>query len=123
MESIDTGKLSIRIGDNLYLHTVVYTDQELTSDDIPEVVRFLDQFDAPLLILLERRGNYSLAPLVQVVMYQQTKYRLEAVAFLDRDERDANLTRIAADTYLQHTRVRSFFDKEEAVNWLRQFAA
>jgi hypothetical protein len=44
-------------------------------------------------------------------MLQQTKNRVKAVAFVERNNRNALMTRIAANTYFKDTEVRSFFNK------------
>ncbi|MCG7918909.1 MAG: hypothetical protein N0E37_14265, partial [Candidatus Thiodiazotropha taylori] len=56
----------------------------------------------------------------QIVMLQQTKDRLKAAAFVERDNRDVLMTRIAANTYFKDIEVRSFFNKQEAVAWLME---
>jgi hypothetical protein len=53
-------------------------------------------------------------------MLQQTKSRLKAAAFVERDNRDVIMTRIAATTYFKDIEVRSFFDKPQAVAWLTE---
>jgi hypothetical protein len=70
--------------------------------------------------MIERKGRYAIAIPVQIAMLQQTKQRLKAVAFIERDHKDAMMTRIAASTYFKDITVKSFYDKEEALNWLSQ---
>ena len=118
MEQLDTEKLILRVVDNKYLHLIIHTDEEISADDIPAVVEFLDQFDEPVPILIERQGNYSISAVVQMAMYTGTKKRLKAVAFLDRHHQDVFLTNIAKVSYFQHIKVRSFYKKEDAVEWL-----
>jgi hypothetical protein len=121
MDSKDTGKVRLHVADNRYLHAVIYTDGELTEQDIGPVTDFLDQFDAPVPALFERQGQYSISVLVQIAMMRQTKRRLKAVAFVERHHRDVIMTRIAANTYFRDIEVKSFYDQEEAVSWLSQF--
>ncbi len=121
MENKDTGKVRLKVVDNRYLHAVIYTDGEITEHDIEPVTSFLDQFQAPVPALIERLGHYSISVLVQIAMMQQTKHRLKAVAFIERNHRDVIMTRIAASTYFRDVEVRSFYDRDEALEWLSQY--
>jgi hypothetical protein len=121
MDSTDTGKVRLDIVDGNYLHSVIYTDEEIVEGDIPPVTSFLDQFSEPIPALIERKGSYSISILVQIAMMQQTKHRLKAVAYIERNHRDAIMTRIAASTYFRDVQVKSFFDKEKAIEWLAQY--
>ena len=121
MEKKDTGKVRLDVVDNRYLRAVIYTDDEITEDDIAPVTDFLDQFSVPVPALIERAGHYSISVLVQIAMMQQTKHRLKAVAFIERNHRDVILTRIAASTYFRDVVVKSFYDRGEAVKWLKQY--
>jgi hypothetical protein len=103
------------------LHAEIYTEDEITEADIPPVTEFLDQFETPVPALIERQGHYAISVLVQIAMMQQTKHRLKAVAYVERNHRDVILTRIAANTYFRDVEVKSFFDSDEALNWLTQF--
>lgn len=120
METFDTGKVSFRIEDDRYLHAVIYTNGELSAEDIKPVTDYLDLFTLPLPALIERKGRYAISIPVQIAMLQQTKRRLKAVAFLERDHKDVIMTRIAASTYFKDIAVKSFYDKGEAINWLSQ---
>ena len=121
MESRDTGKVRLRVVDNRYLHAEIYTEDEITETDIAPVTEFLDQFEEPVPALIERQGHYSISVLVQIAMMQQTKHRLKAVAYVERNHRDVIMTRIAANTYFRDVEVKSFFDRDEAFNWLSQY--
>lgn len=121
MESRDTGKVRLQVVDNRYLHAEIYTEDEITDADIPPVTEFLDQFEEPVPALIERQGHYSISVLVQIAMMQQTKHRLKAVAYVERNHRDVIMTRIAANTYFRDVEVKSFFDRDEALNWLSQY--
>jgi hypothetical protein len=121
MDNKDTGKVRLQIVDNRYLYAEIYTNDEITKDDIEPVTNFLDQFDKPVPALIERQGHYSISVLVQIAMMQQTKHRLQAVAYIERNHIDALLTRIAASTYFRDVEVKSFYDRSEALAWLSQF--
>jgi hypothetical protein len=121
MESKDTGKVRLRVVDNRYLHIEIYTDDELTRDEIEPITDFLDQFDKPVPALIERQGRYSISLLVQIAMMKQTKHRLRAVAYIERDHIDAVMSRIAANTYFREVEVKSFYDRSEALEWLSQY--
>ncbi|MES9925076.1 MAG: hypothetical protein ABW152_13345 [Candidatus Thiodiazotropha endolucinida] len=120
MEPLDTGKVSLCIEDGRYLHAVIYTNGELAEQDIKPVTDYLDRFTLPLPTLIVRKGRYAISIPVQIAMLQQTKRRLKAVAFIERDHKDVIMTRIAANTYFKDIPVKSFYDEEEAVNWLSQ---
>lgn len=121
MNRLRTNKLDLRVVNGEYLHLTVFTDDEINTEDIPAVVAFLDQFDRPVPILIERKGSYSISVRVQMAMYTGTKSRLKAVAYVDRDHRDTLLSRIAQATYFKHTIVKSFQNESSAVNWLRSY--
>ncbi|MCU7919752.1 MAG: hypothetical protein KZQ95_15550 [Candidatus Thiodiazotropha sp. (ex Epidulcina cf. delphinae)] len=121
METKDTGKVRLSVEENSYLHAVIYTDGEIIEADIQPVTDYLNMFSAPVPALIERKGHYAISILVQIAMMQQTKSRLKAVAFIERDRRDALMTRIAASTYFRDVEVRSFYERKMAVDWLRQF--
>lgn len=121
MQNTDTGKVKLAIVDNRYLHVEIYTDEEIIETDIKPVTDFFDQFSEPVPALIERTGHYAISVIVQIAMLKQTKQRLKAVAYLERDHKDAILTRIAAHTYFRDVEVKSFFDRDEALAWLVQF--
>jgi hypothetical protein len=121
METIDTGKVTLSIENGQYLHATIYTNGELAEEDIKPVTDYLDRFTSPLPAIIERKGSYSIAIPVQIAMLQQTKRRLKAVAFIERDHKDVILTRIAANTYFKDIAVKSFYDKSEAISWLSQY--
>jgi len=123
MKSKDTGKVRLNNMDEGYLHAEIYADGDITEDDIPPVTEFLDQYKDPVPALLERQGHYSISILVQIAMMQQTRHRLKAVAFIERNHRDVILSRIAASTYFRDIPVKSFFEREPAVEWLMQFCS
>jgi hypothetical protein len=120
MEQFDTGKVTLCVKDGQYLHAVIYTNGELVQQDIKPVTDYLDRFTSPLPAMIERKGHYAIAIPVQIAMLQQTKRRLKAVAFIERDHKDAIMTRIAASTYFKDIAVKSFYEKEEAITWLSQ---
>jgi hypothetical protein len=120
MEPLDTGKVSLSFKDGQYLHAVIYTNSELVEQDIGPIVNYLDRFTSPLPALLERKGCYAISIPVQIAMLQQAKHRIKAIAFIERNHKDVILTRIAANTYFKDIAVKSFYDREEALNWLSQ---
>ncbi|MCG8067915.1 MAG: STAS/SEC14 domain-containing protein [Candidatus Thiodiazotropha taylori] len=118
MQNIDTGKINLSLEENRYVLAVIYTNDEIEKEDVKSVTDYLDQFKEPIPILIERTGHYSISVMVQIVMLQQTKNRLKAAAFVERNNRDALMTRIAASTYFKDIEVKSFFKREDAVAWL-----
>ncbi|MGD8914307.1 MAG: hypothetical protein PVI97_09270 [Candidatus Thiodiazotropha sp.] len=120
MEQLDTGKVSLCLKDGLYLHAVIYTNSELVERDLVPIADYLDRFTSPIPALLERTGCYAISIPVQIAMLQQAKQRLKAIAFIERNHKDVILTRIAANTYFRDIAVKSFYDKQEALNWLSQ---
>ena len=121
MKTKDTGKVRLCSTDEGYLHAEIYADGDITEDDIPPVTDFLDQFKAPIPALIERKEHYSISILVQIAMMTQTRSRLKAVAFLERNHRDVILSRVAANTYFRDVPVKSFFERKPALEWLKQF--
>ncbi|MCU7878537.1 MAG: hypothetical protein KZQ84_17400 [Candidatus Thiodiazotropha sp. (ex Lucinoma borealis)] len=121
MDTRDTGKVTLSIEDNSYLHAVIYTNGDIVEDDIQPVTDYLNMFNNPIPALIERKGRYSISVPVQIAMLQQTKHRLKAVAFIERDHKDVIMTRIAASTYFKDVVVKSFYDQKEAVIWLSQY--
>jgi hypothetical protein len=111
MQNIDTGKMILSVEDNRYVSAVIYTNEEIEKADVKSITDYLDQFKPPIPILIERTGHYSISVRIQIVMLQQTKNRVKAIAFVERNNRDALMTRIAANTYFKDTEVRSFFNK------------
>lgn len=71
--------------------------------------------------LIERQGHYAISVLVQITMMQQTRHRLKAAAFIERNHRDVIMTRIAANTYFRDVEIKSFNDIDEALSLLSQF--
>ncbi|MES9854728.1 MAG: STAS/SEC14 domain-containing protein [Candidatus Thiodiazotropha sp. L084R] len=120
MQELDTGKLTLSIEENRYVAAVIYTNGELVKDDVKQITDYLDQFNEPIPVLIERKGHYSISVLVQIVMMKQTKSRLKAVAFVERNHRDAVMTRIASNTYFKDIEVKSFYNNQEAIEWLKQ---
>ncbi|MCG7984278.1 MAG: hypothetical protein JAY90_16190 [Candidatus Thiodiazotropha lotti] len=120
MQNIDTGKVTLSLQDNRYVLAVIYTNDEIEKEDVKPVTDYLDQFKEPIPILIERAGHYSISVMVQIVMLQQTKNRLKAAAFVERNNRDVLMTRIAANTYFKDIEVKSFFEKQQAVAWLTE---
>jgi hypothetical protein len=121
MEQIDTGKVTLCIEDGQYLHAVIYTDGELLEQDIKPVTDYLDRFTSPIPAIIERKGRYAISIPVQIAMLRQTKQRLNAVAFIERDHKDVVMTRIAASTYFKDIPVKSFYEKKEAISWLSKY--
>ncbi|MCG7987365.1 MAG: hypothetical protein JAZ20_05810 [Candidatus Thiodiazotropha weberae] len=120
MQNIDTGKVTLSLEDNRYVLAVIYTNDEIEKEDVKPVTDYLDQFKETIPILIERAGHYSISVMVQIVMLQQTKNRLKAAAFVERNNRDVLMTRIAANTYFKDIEVKSFFEKQQAVAWLTE---
>jgi hypothetical protein len=120
MQNIDTDKITLCIEENHYVHAVVQTDDELGKDDIKSITDYLDQFNEPIPILIERKSRYSISILAQIQMMQQTKSRLKAAAFIERDHRDALMTRTASTTYFKSIAVKSFYNRQKAIEWLMQ---
>jgi hypothetical protein len=121
MRSKDTGKVRLSSMDEGYLHAEIYADGDITEEDIRPVTEFLDLYSEPVPALIERQGHYAISILVQIAMMQQTRHRLKAVAFVERNHRDVIMSRIAASTYFRDVEVKSFFEREAAIKWLMQF--
>ena len=114
MENIDTGRVRVSIQGDKYLLISIYTDEEVTSEDVFHVREFMGQFDRPVPALLFRQGNYSLSFEAQYALMNEA-------AYVDRSLQDQALTDMAKSTYMKNVPVKSFFTIEEAENWLQQF--
>ena len=121
MGNIDTGKIRVSIQGNKYLLFSIYTDEEVTSEDVSLVRKFMGQFDSPVPVLLLRQSSYSLSFEVQHALMKEAASRFKAVAYVDRSLQDQALTTLAKSTYMKNIPVKSFFTIEEAENWLLQF--
>ena len=121
MERLETDKFKLEIVGETHLKLAIFTNDEITKEDIPPVLEFMDQFAAPVPVLLIRKGTYSLSVLVQISLYREAKKRIKAMAYVDRNHKDTVLTEIARNTYMKGAKVRSFQDEQDALNWLAQF--
>jgi hypothetical protein len=120
MEILDTGKMILSIEENRYISAVIYTNDELSLDDVHPIEHFLNQFNEPVPALIVRKGRYAVSMLLQIAIMQWIQKRLKAIAYLERDHRDVILTRIAADSYFGQVEVKSFYDRQKAVAWLKK---
>ncbi|MES9937546.1 MAG: hypothetical protein ABW153_13960 [Sedimenticola sp.] len=121
MEALDTGKVRVtQIGDR-YLLFSFYTNGEITSADAAQVRDFINSFDGPVVVVVQREASYSLSPEVQLAMMAEAASKLRAVAYLDRTHQDKLLTNLATSTYLKDVQVNSFVTLEEVEAWVEQF--
>ncbi len=121
MEILETEKLTLQAVDETHLKLTIFTDGEITKDDIPPVIEFMDQYHAPTPVLLVREGSYILSLLVLIALRQEAKRRIKAMAFIDRNHKETILTKIAKQTYMKDARVKSFDNEQDALDWLAQF--
>ena len=121
MENIDTGRVRVSIQGDKYLLISIYTDEEVTSEDVFHAREFMGQFDRPVPALLFRQGNYSLSFEAQYALMNEAASKLKAAAYVDRSLKDQALTDMAKSTYMKNVPVKSFFTIEESENWLQQF--
>ena len=123
MEILETEKFTLQAVDETHLKLTVFTDGEITKEDIPPVLEFMDQFSAPVPILLVREGSYMLSVLVQISLYREVKEHVKAIAYVDRNHKETVLTKIAKNTYMKDAKVKSFNNEQDALNWLAQFGS
>lgn len=121
MMSIDSGRVRASIHGDQYLLVSIYTDGEVTSEDVSLVREFIERFDSPVPVLFLRQGSYSLSFEVQHALMEEAASRFKAVAYVDRSLQDQEYTGLAKSTYLKDVPVNSFFTKEEAEKWLSQY--
>lgn len=121
MDRLETDKFTLEVVDNTYLRLSIFTNDEITREDIPPVLQFMDQFLDPTPVLLVREGAYSLSVIVQISLFLDVKNRISAMAYVDRNHKETVLTKIAKNTYMKDAKVRSFKKETEALEWLSQF--
>lgn len=121
MEYLDSGKYSISRVDDAYVLVSIYTDDEITADDVPPVLEFFSQFEEPVPVLLHRDGNYSLTFEAQLALIEHAPRLIRKLAFLDTTPVHKRLTKLANETYLKAIGVKSFKTHEAAEEWLRSF--
>ncbi len=123
MEILETEKFTLQAVDGSHLRFTIFTDGEITKDDIPPTLEFMDQYHAPVPVLLVREGSYTLSVLVLIALRREAKRRIKAMAFIDRNHKDTILTKIAKQTYMKDARVKSFDNEQDALDWLAQFGS
>lgn len=121
MEYLDTGKYSLsKLGDE-YVHVVMYSDQELTSKELPTILKYFNQFKGRAPVLVNRKGRYALSTGAQFAFIKHAKRLFSAIAFLDHTPLQRRITQIASITYLRDLPVKSFSDYSSAESWLKQY--
>lgn len=121
-DSLDTGKVKIFPGNHHYLVVSIYTDDEITADDIGRIRDYFDQFNKRLCLLIKRDGHYSLSPAIQAALMEEAGQRFEAVAYVDHNYLQRDLTELARKTYMKDVKVMSFSDEKDAIEWLEGFS-
>jgi hypothetical protein len=121
MESLDTGRYSLSIAGKGYVHVVIYTDQELTSSEVPTILEYFRQFNGPVPVLVDRKGRYSLSTGAQLAFIKHARRLFRAVAFLDTAPLQRRLSQIAGITYFRNLPVKSFAALSAAELWLTGF--
>ncbi|MES9962254.1 MAG: hypothetical protein ABW116_01830 [Candidatus Sedimenticola sp. 20ELBAFRAG] len=121
MDALDTGNVRVTpVGDQCLLFTM-YTNDEIKFSDIVQIFRFLDQFNGTVPGIVERVGCFSLPYEVQNILMKEAVLRFKALAYIDRNYRDRQLTHYAKLTYMKSIPVESFSDCKTAMNWLAQY--
>ncbi len=104
-----------------YVEVVVYSDQELSTDEIPIVLNYFRQFEGRVPVLVNRKGRYALSTGAQLAFIKHAKKLFSAFAFLDSTPLQRKITQIASITYLRELPVKSFSDLSSAAVWLEQY--
>ena len=121
MKNLDTGEYALsKVGD-AYVRLVIYTDQELTTKEIPLVLGYFKQFEGPVPLLVDRQGRYALSTGVQLAIIEHAKSLFSALAILDYTPLQRRITQIASITYLKDLPVKSFPDITQAEIWLKRY--
>ena len=121
MKYLDTGKYSLsRVGDK-YVLVVMYSDQELTKNEVPTVVEYFRQFSGKVPVLVNRKGRYSLSTGAQLAFIKHAKKLFSAIAFFDKTPLQRRITKIASISYLRDLPVKSFTDFTSAEDWLKNY--
>ncbi len=99
----------------------MYSDQELTSNEVPTVLDYFRQFEGRVPILLIRKGRYALSAGAQLAIIKHAKTLFCAFAFLDSTPLQRKITQVAGITYLRELPVKSFSEITTAVTWLKKY--
>lgn len=118
MDQLDTGKYALSLTDKGYLLVRIYTDDEITIDDVPPVLDFFRRFERKMPVLLVREGGYALSFEAQSALMRHAAQLISRLAFVDRSPLQQALTLLAKQTYLKRLEVRSCRNVEEAEAWL-----
>lgn len=121
MEYLDTGKYSLSKVGGEYVHVIMYSDQELTTNEVPTVLEYFSQFKGRVPVLVNRKGRYALSAGAQLAFVKHAKKLFSAMGFLDHSPLQRKITQIASITYLRDLPVRSFSELSEAEAWLKTF--
>jgi len=118
MDKLETDKFTLEVVDESYLKLTIFSNDQIDKEDIPPVLGFMDKLSSPAPVLLVREGSYSLSVIVQISLYRETKKRISAIAYVDRNYKETVLTKIAKTTYMKAAKVRSFSTETDALDWL-----
>lgn len=121
MEYLDTGKLSLKKVSNEYIRVTIYTDEEIDNNETPILLKYFNQFEGKVPLLIDKQGRYALSTGVQLTFIEYASSLFSALAFVDVTPIQRKLTNIASFTYFKGLPVKSFSTEAEATDWLHQF--
>ncbi|MES9875894.1 MAG: hypothetical protein ABW117_02280 [Candidatus Sedimenticola sp. 1PA] len=104
-----------------YLLFTLYSDGEVTSDDLSLIRKYLVRFCGKVPLLVLRESLYSFSPEALQAMMMEAESMVRAVAYVDRSSQDRLLSEYAKSTYLRNIPVKSFMSLEEAEEWVGQY--
>ncbi|MES9845640.1 MAG: hypothetical protein ABW131_13410 [Candidatus Sedimenticola sp. 6PFRAG5] len=121
MDKLDTGMIRIAPERDQYLLFTLYSDGEVTSDDLSLIRKYLVRFCGKVPLLVLRESLYSFSPEALQAMMMEAEAMVRAVAYVDRSSQDRLLSEYAKSTYLRNIPVKSFMSLEEAEEWVGQY--
>ncbi|MDJ0808103.1 MAG: STAS/SEC14 domain-containing protein [Gammaproteobacteria bacterium] len=121
MEDLDTGNFTLSKIGNEYVLAEVYTDHELTLEEAPAVLEYLNRYEGRVPLLVDRQGRYSLSAGAQLAFIKHAKELFSAIGFVDHSPLQRRITQIASITYLSGLPVKSFPERSQAEAWITQF--
>jgi hypothetical protein len=121
MENLDTAEYALSKVGEAYVRLEIYSDQELTTKEIPQVLGYFSQFEGRVPVLVDRHGRYALSTGVQLAIIEHAKSLFSALGIIDHTPLQRRITQIASITYLKDLPVKSFSDIAQAETWLKRY--
>ncbi|BFM13976.1 hypothetical protein R50073_01590 [Maricurvus nonylphenolicus] len=96
-----------------------YTNGEITLEDCHWIAQIgVEHFDSPYLIN-RKKTDYSVSPEAQVFL-MEIAGSAEKCAYVVDNQEQFRLAEMAAQTFWSELKTQTFFDMEQAYNWLTE---